>query len=100
MYYKSNIQPTVATIPNEAEFMAAVSGSKAEKYISSILEEMWFSRKVPEKLFCDNTAEMMIENSNKPTERSRHINVQHFSFQEWFDIKNNPWTHHKPPKFI
>ena len=39
-YYKSDLKVTVATSSTEAEFMATVSGDKASKYISSILDEM------------------------------------------------------------
>ena len=47
--------------------MATVSEAKAAKYISSILYDLVFSRQGHTKLFCDNTAEIMIENSKKPT---------------------------------
>ena len=49
--------------------MAAVSGDKAEIYTSPVLEDLVFSRQVRTKLFCDNTAEIMMEKYNKPIER-------------------------------
>ena len=67
--------------------MAAVSGVKYAKYISSILEELVFSRKGPTKLFCDNIAERIMEHYKKPTERARKIYVQKFALQECVDLK-------------
>ena len=86
LYYKSNPQATVSTISTESEFMAAVSGSKAAKYIFSILEELGFSRTVPTKLFCENTVAIIMGNSNKPAERARHISVYNFDLKWWVDL--------------
>ena len=58
--------------------MAVVSGAEATKYLSSILEELVFSRKGYTKWLCDNTASIMIENKKKPKERTRYIYVQNF----------------------
>ena len=55
----------------DAEFMVAVYGAKSTKYLSYILEELGLSRYEPENLFCDSTESIIIENSNKPTERSK-----------------------------
>ena len=47
--------------------MAAVPGSKFEKLIYSILEELGLSRQEPtELLLCDNTAAIIMPNSKKP----------------------------------
>ena len=71
VYHKINLQATVATSSTEADFIATVYGTKDEKYIPSILEELGLSRKVTAKLLCDNTASIIIENSKKPTYRDR-----------------------------
>ena len=47
VYYNMKLQATVSTISSEAEFMAELSGAKDSKYISSILEELVFSRQEP-----------------------------------------------------
>ena len=69
--------------------MAVVSGDKASKYISSILEELVFSIKVPTKLLCENNVEKMMEKYKKPTYRSRKIGVYNFTLQEWVYLKKS-----------
>jgi hypothetical protein len=34
-------------------------------------------------LYVDNQAAIAMINENKPTPRSRHIDIQHFAIQEW-----------------
>ena len=48
---------------------------------------MRFSIQGPAKLFYNNTSEIMLENSKKPTYRNRHIGVQNFSLQEWVELE-------------
>ena len=54
VYQNIKLQATVSPSSNEAEFMAAVSGDKSVKYVSSIIEDMGFSRQGPIKLFCEH----------------------------------------------
>ena len=60
---------------------------KLKIYISSIPEDLVFSRKGPTKLFCDNTSAIIMANSKKPTERAKHIDVYHFFIHEWVELK-------------
>ena len=34
-------------------------------------------------MYGDNQAAIMMANAKKPTERSRHIDIQYFALQEW-----------------
>ena len=81
--YQSKLQPTVATSSTEAEFIQAVHGGKAVKYLRSILAELGFPQLKPTPMFEDNQAAIAMIQENKPTERSRHIAIQHFAIQEW-----------------
>jgi hypothetical protein len=81
--YKSKLQATVATSSTEAEFIAAVSAAKTAKYLRSVLSDLGFPQPGPTVLYEDNQAAIAMINENKPTPRSRHIDVQHFAIQEW-----------------
>ena len=69
VYCKRNLKSTVSNSSTDSEFMAVFSGAKSAKHASYTLEDLVFSRQVPTKLFCDNTAEIMMEKYNKPIER-------------------------------
>jgi hypothetical protein len=81
--YKSKLQPTVATSSTEAEFIAAVMAAKLARYLRSILLEIGCPQTAPTVLYADNQAAILMVNANRPTTRSRHIDIQHFAIQEW-----------------
>ena len=81
--YKSKIQSTVSTSSTEAEFIAAVHAAKIAKYLRSILSELGYPQLGPTTLYEDNAAAILMINANRPTPRSRHIDIQHFAIQEW-----------------
>jgi hypothetical protein len=81
--FKSKLQPTVATSSTESEFIAAVLAAKIAKYLRSILIELGFPPSGPTLLYEDNKAAINMVNANRPTERSRHIDIQYFAIQEW-----------------
>jgi hypothetical protein len=81
--YKSKIQPTVSTSSTEAEFIAAVHAAKISKYLRSILHELGYTQTAPTPLYEDNAAAILMINANRPTSRSRHVDIQHFAIQEW-----------------
>ena len=67
----------------EAEFIAAVQAGKICKYLRSVLDEFGFPQDGPTTIYEDNQAAVAMVNENKPTPRSRHIDIQHFAIQEW-----------------
>jgi hypothetical protein len=81
--YKSKLQATVATSSTEAEFIAAVSAAKIIKYLRYVLQDLDLLQDEPTLLYIDNQATMHMVNDDKPTPRSRHINIQYFAIQEW-----------------
>ena len=58
--------------------MEAVSGSKTEKYINSILEELGFVNERPTTLYCDNGVDTIIDRFKRLTDKYKHIDIQNF----------------------
>ena len=65
--------------------MAAVSAAKTIKYLRAIMKEIGYEQIRPTPIYEDNAAAIMIVNARRPTERSRHIDIQHFALQDWKD---------------
>jgi Reverse transcriptase (RNA-dependent DNA polymerase) len=81
--FKSKLQTSVSTSSTEAEFKAAVHAAKLAKYLRFVLADLGFAQQGPTALYEDNLSTIAMINSNRPTERSRHIDIQHFAIQEW-----------------
>jgi hypothetical protein len=83
--YRCKTQSITATSSTEAEFMAAVMTAKHAKYLRAIMTQLGFAPTGPTVLFCDNQSAINMINARVPTERSRHIDIQHFAIQDWKD---------------
>ena len=81
--YRSKTQSITATSSTEAEFIAAVSAAKVAKYLRTILRELGFSQDAPTNLYVDNASAIKMVHADRPTERSRHIDIQYFAIQDW-----------------
>ena len=81
--YRSKTQSLTATSSTEAEFIAAVLAAKHAKYLRAILRELGFAQHLPTPLYEDNLSAINMINNQVPTERSRHIDIQHFAIQDW-----------------
>ena len=81
--YRCKTQSIAATSSAEAEFLAAVLAAKQAKHLRSILKELGFEQTGPTTLHCDNQSAINMANARVPTERSRHIDMQHFAIQDW-----------------
>jgi hypothetical protein len=81
--YRSKLQPVVATSSTEAEFIAAVQAAKMAKYLRSVLHDLGFPQHTATPIYCDNEAAILMTNACKPTQRSRHIDIQWYAIQEW-----------------
>ena len=93
--YRSKTQPVTATSSTEAEFLAAVASAKHAKYLRAVLHELGYSQTGPTPLYVDNVSAINMINSRIPTERSRHIDIQHFAIQDWAEA-NEIHMHHIP----
>ena len=81
--YRSKAQSITAQSSTEAELIAAVTASKTAIYIRSILKELGFEEKELTPIYEDNALAIEIVNAQKPTERTRHIEIRFFAIQDW-----------------
>ena len=83
--YRTKTQNITATSSTEAEFLAAVLAAKHVKYLRAVLHELGFSQPQPTPIYEDNMSAINMINARVPTDRSRHIDIQHFAIQDWKD---------------
>ena len=57
--------------------------AKHAKYLRAILRELGFPMKAPTPIYEDNMSAINMINARVPTERSHHIDIQHFAIQDW-----------------
>ena len=81
--YRSKTQSITATSSTEAEFLAAVLAAKQAKYLRAIMYDLGFKQEGATPLYGDNMSAINMVNHRVPTERSRHIDIQHFAIQDW-----------------
>ena len=81
--YRTKTQSITATSSTEAEFLAAVLAAKHAKYLRAVLQELGFAQEHATPIYEDNMSAIKMINSRVPTERSRHIAIQHFAIQDW-----------------
>ncbi len=81
--YKFKFQPTVAGSSTEAEFMAAYDTGKMILFIRSVLWDLHVPQEAATVLFEDNDGCTAMGNAQKPTTRTRHIDIEYFSLCEW-----------------
>jgi len=93
--YKSKMQPTVATSFTETEFIAAIYTAKLVKHLQSVLNDLSLLPPKPSIIYEANKAAIDMINDSKPTMQSCHIDVQHFTIQEWCN-KREIEMHHIP----
>jgi hypothetical protein len=83
----------------EAEFIAAVSAAKAAKYLRAILLDLGSLQTLPTPIYIDNASAIQIINARRPTDRSRHIDIQAVAIQDWKD-NGDILMHHIPGVII
>ena len=77
--YKSKFQPTVAGSSTEAEFMAAYDTGKMILFVRSVLWDLGIPQEAATVLYEDNDACTAMGNAQKPTPRTRHMDIKYFS---------------------
>jgi len=83
--YKYKFQPTVAGSSTEAEFMAAYDTGKMILFIRSVLWDLDIPQEAATILYEDNDGCTAMGNAQKPTPRTRHIDIKYFSLCEWIE---------------
>jgi hypothetical protein len=94
--FKSKLELTVATSSRKAEFIAAVLAAKITKYLRSILIALGSPTSGPTSLYEDYKAAINRVDANRPTERPRYIDIQHFAIQEEWRQRGNIKLAHIP----
>ena len=85
VYYKTCPRPTVAQSSTEAKFVNMADAGKAALYIRWILEELRIFQTKPTPILADNTGAIHLANAQKPTRRTRHVELKHMVILQWTD---------------
>ena len=83
--YKSRLQPTVAQSSTEAEFMEAADAGKLILYVRSVMWDLGIPQCSATIAYEDNDACTAMANSQKPTSRTRHMDLKYNVLCEWVD---------------
>ncbi len=83
--YKTKFQPTVALSSTEAEFMAACDVGRISLFIRSVLWDLDIPQEAATVAYEDNDGCTAMGNAQKPTTRTRHIDIKYFALCEWVE---------------
>ena len=83
--YKTQFQPTVAGSSTEAEYMSAYFTGKMILFVRSVLWDLGIPQEAATLLYEDNDACTAMANAQKPTPRTRHMDIKYFSLSEWVE---------------
>ena len=81
--YFSKHQVTIALSSTEAEFVAACDAAKTCLYIRTMLEELDLEQENATIIYEDNNGALLMANAQRPTRRTRHLDIRHFSLLDW-----------------
>jgi hypothetical protein len=83
--YKCKFQPTVALSSTEAEFMAACDVGQMALFVRSILWDLDIPQEAATIAYEDNDGCTAMGNAQKPTPRTRHIDIKYFALCDWVE---------------
>ena len=83
--YKTKFQPTVALSSTEAEFMAACDVGRMCLFVRSILWDLDIPQEAATVAYEDNDGCTAMGNAQKPTTRTRHIDIKYFALCDWVE---------------
>jgi hypothetical protein len=83
--YKTKFQPTMALSTTKAEFMAACDVKQMSLFVRSILWNLDVPQEAATIAYKDNDGCMAMGNTQKPTVRTRHIDIKYFALCEWVE---------------
>jgi hypothetical protein len=75
----------VALSTTEAEFMAACDVGRMSLFVRSILWDLDVPQEAATVAYEDNDGCTAMGNAQKPTARTRHINIKYFALCEWVE---------------
>ena len=83
--YKTKLQPTIAQSSTEAEFMGASDFGKILLYVRSVLWDLGVPQHAASVLYEDNDACTAMAMAQKPTPRTRHMDIKYQVICEWVE---------------
>ncbi len=83
--YKTQFQPTVAGSSTEVEYMSAYYTDKMILFVLSVLWDLGVPQEAATLLYENNDACTAMANAQKPTSRTRHMDIKYFSLSEWVE---------------
>lgn len=93
--YKTRLQKTPAMSSTEAEFMAASDAGKMSLFLRSLLHDLHIPQNAATVLFEDNEGAIGMAMAQKPTTRTRHMDIHYFAIVDWVegDLINLEYIH-------
>jgi hypothetical protein len=83
--YKTKLQPTIAQSSTEAEFMGASDFGKILLYVRSVLWDLGVPQHAASVLYEDNDACTAMAMAQKPTTRTRQMDIKYQVICEWVE---------------
>ena len=83
--YKTKLQPTIAQSSTEAEFMGASDFGKILLYVRSVLWDLGVPQHAASVMYEDNDACTAMAMAQKPTPRTRHMDIKYQVICEWVE---------------
>jgi hypothetical protein len=83
--YKTKLQPTIAQSSTEAEFMGASDFGKIMLYVWSILWDLGVPQHAASVMYEDNYACTAMAMAQKPTLRTRHMDIEYHVICKWVE---------------
>ena len=83
--YKKKFQRTVTLSSTEVEFMATTDVGRMCLFVRSILWDLDIPQEATTIAYEDNDGCKAMGNAQKPTSRTRHIDIKYFALCEWVE---------------
>ena len=83
--YKTRLKSTVAMSSTEAVFMTASGAGKIALFVRSILYDLDVPQEAETLLYEEHEGCIGMGNAQKPTTRTRHMDVRYFALAEWIE---------------
>ena len=83
---KTRFQEIIAQSSTEAEFIAAADAGKIILYVRSILQQVGIPQYDATILYEDNQGALLMAQAGKPTKKTRHVDIKHFTIQQWTEL--------------
>jgi hypothetical protein len=83
--YKTQLLPTVALSSTEAEYVGACNSGKMKLFVRSILWDLGVPQSAASILYKDTDACIAMANAQKPTTRTRHMDIKYHVLCEWVE---------------